>query len=119
MCLQYMGTIKPSERDPSLLPTVEAVPVADATVTAPRHLDVHLPVRIRLSYVNSPHQSSFRFEAQSTNSYTSINIASSVKYIAVWVESPRGVGLRKSPRLGLFSSLAILCLSAPRCCDFL
>ena len=47
MCLQYMGTIKPSERDPSLLPTVEAVPVADAAVTAPRHLDVHLPVRIR------------------------------------------------------------------------
>eukprot|EP00903_Cladosiphon_okamuranus_P006624 g6470.t1 len=43
MCLQYMGTIKPSERDPSLLPTVEAVPVADATVTSPRHLDVHLP----------------------------------------------------------------------------
>lgn len=47
MCLQYMGTIKPSERDPSLLPTVESVPVADATVTAPRHLDVHLPVRTR------------------------------------------------------------------------
>lgn len=49
MCLQYMGTIKPSERDPSLLPTVEAVPVADAAITAPRHLDVHLPVRIRSS----------------------------------------------------------------------
>eukprot|EP00752_Nemacystus_decipiens_P009435 g8434.t1 len=43
MCLQYMGTIKSSERDPSLLPTVEAVPVADAAVTATRHLDVHLP----------------------------------------------------------------------------
>ncbi len=46
MCLQYMGTIEPSERDPALLPQVEAVPIADASVTAPRHLDVHLPVRI-------------------------------------------------------------------------
>lgn len=54
MCLQYMGTIKPSERDPALLPTVEAVPVADETVTAPRHLDVHLPVRIipHLYFIN-------------------------------------------------------------------
>lgn len=46
MTLQYMGTIKPSERDPALLPYVEAVPAADATVATPRHLDVHLPVSI-------------------------------------------------------------------------
>ncbi|CAN0420806.1 unnamed protein product [Hapterophycus canaliculatus] len=43
MTLQYMGTIKPSERDPSLVPSVEPVPAADATVKTPRHLDVHLP----------------------------------------------------------------------------
>lgn len=46
MTLQYMGTLPRTERDPSLLPTVEAVPCADdVLVKAPRHLDVHLPVR--------------------------------------------------------------------------
>lgn len=44
MTLQYMGTLKKTERDPALLPSVEPVPCADETVKAPRHLDVHLPV---------------------------------------------------------------------------
>ncbi|CAM9843317.1 unnamed protein product [Pylaiella littoralis] len=43
MTLQYLGTLEPSERDPLLRPTVEAIPAADSTVTSPRHLDVHLP----------------------------------------------------------------------------
>lgn len=43
MTLQYMGTLKPSERDPSLIPFVEPVPCADESVKTPRHLDVHLP----------------------------------------------------------------------------
>lgn len=44
MTLQYMGTLEQSERDPLLRPSVEAIPAADATVTSPPHLDVHLPV---------------------------------------------------------------------------
>ncbi|CAM9586417.1 unnamed protein product [Ectocarpus sp. 12 AP-2014] len=43
MTLLYLGTIKPSEREALLRPSVEAVPASDATVTTPRHLDVHLP----------------------------------------------------------------------------
>lgn len=45
MTLQYMGTLKATERNPALLPFVEPVPCADESVKAPRHLDVHLPVR--------------------------------------------------------------------------
>lgn len=42
--LQYLGTLKKTERDPKYLPSVEQVPCAGEDVKLPRHLDVHLPV---------------------------------------------------------------------------
>lgn len=44
MTLQYLGTLKPTQREENLLPVAEAVPSAPDTVNLPKHLDIHLPV---------------------------------------------------------------------------